>query len=65
MSEDRDAKRKKGNDNCSEMLSKTAGGSEGEASCSAQTTSKLMQAGNLKLTEALGEGASGIVYRGK
>ena len=63
---DRDAKRKKGNDDHSEMLSKMAGGTEGEASCSAQKTSELMhETGNLELTEALGEGVSGIIYRGK
>ena len=55
--EDRGAKRKKGNDDRSEMLSKRAGGTEGEASCSAQKTSELMhETGNLELTEALGEG---------
>ena len=64
--EDRDAKRKKGNDDHSEMLSKMAGGTEVEASCSAQKTSELMhETGNLELTEALGEGVSGIIYRGK
>lgn len=64
--EDRDAKRKKDNDDRSERLFKRAGGPEGGSSCSAQIASELMHVGNLELTdEALGEGISGIVYRGK
>ena len=63
--EDRDAKRKKDNGDRADGQFKRAGGTEGGALCFAQTSSELMHAGNLELTEALGEGVSGIVYRGK
>ena len=62
--DDRDSKRRKVNDDHSERQSKRVGGTQGGTSCSAQPTSELMHAGNLELTEALGEGVSGIVYRG-
>ena len=66
--EDRDGKRKNDNYDRSERQSKRASGTSGtggKTSCFAQTTSELVNAGNLELTEALGEGVSGIVYRGK
>lgn len=63
--EDQDVKRKKNNEDCSERHAKRGGGTDGGTSGFPQTKSKSIRGGDLELTEALGEGASGIVYQGK